>query len=162
MGLITRSTPGRIVLLAVVLLVGTIGGAAVVSAVRTGNEGCTPGFWKNHTEAWEEYAPDQLISSVFSFDAGVYTDLAGDTLLEALNYPETQNGSPQQILLKAAVAAILNAASEEIGYPLRRFGDPGNIIPTVNALLTSGDEQAMLDFKDILDDANNLGAEFCG
>jgi hypothetical protein len=153
--------PARIVLLSVAVVVSVIGGAAAVSAVRTGNEGCTPGFWKNHTEAWEEYAPTDLISSVFNFDAGVYTDLAGDTLLEALNYPETQNGSPQQLLLKQAVAAILNAANEGVGYPYRRFGDPGNIIPTVNALLSSGNEDAMLDFKDILDAANNLGSEFC-
>jgi hypothetical protein len=153
--------PKRVVLLSVMLVVGVLGGAVAVSAVRTGNEGCTPGFWKNHTEAWEEYAPDDLISSVFTFDGAVYTDLAGDTLLDALSYPENQNATMQQLLLKAAVAAILNAANEEIGYPLRRFGDPGNIIPTVNALLASGDVGAMEDFKDILDEANNLGAEFC-
>jgi hypothetical protein len=153
--------PVRIVLLSVAVIVAVIGGAAAVSAVRIGNEGCSPGFWKNHTAAWEEYAPTDLISSVFNFDAGVYTDLAGDTLLEGLNYPETQNGTMQQILLRQAVAAILNAASEEVGYPYRRFGDPGNIIPTVNALLTSGNVDAMEDFKDILDAANNLGSEFC-
>jgi hypothetical protein len=153
--------PVRLVLLSVAVLMGVIGSAATVSAVRIGNEGCSPGFWKTHTQAWEEYATGDLISSVFSFDAGVYTDLAGDSLRDALNYPEKKNESMQQILLRQAVAAILNAASEDVGYPYRRFGDPGNIIPTVNALLSSGNVAAMEDFKDVLEAANNLGAEFC-
>ena len=157
-----KITPVRVVLLSAALIVGVIGGAVGVSAVRTGTEGCTPGFWKNHLDAWEEYAPTDLVGDVFNIPAA-YSDLADDTLLEALSYPDDeQGGNAAENLLRTAVAAILNAASEDVGYPYRRFGDPGNIIPTVNNLLAGGDEQAMEDFKDLLDAANNLGAEgFC-
>jgi hypothetical protein len=28
--------------------------AGPAQAVNIGNEGCTPGYWKNHTSNWEE------------------------------------------------------------------------------------------------------------
>src|SRR5919109_4005268 len=31
-----------------------------------GNEGCTPGFWKNHVDAWEGFSPDQTVGEVFT------------------------------------------------------------------------------------------------
>lgn len=46
-------------------MVGTLlplGGSA--SAVMVGNEGCTPGNRKNHTDDWEEAAPDRTLASL--------------------------------------------------------------------------------------------------
>ena len=50
-----------------------------------GAEGCTPGFWKNHLEAWAPtgFAPDQALGSVF--DAAGLGSLAPDTLSAALS-----------------------------------------------------------------------------
>jgi hypothetical protein len=153
-----QSRPTRIFLLVAVLAVGVLGGALSVGAVRIGDdEGCTPGFWKNNTGAWEEYTPGQTVGSVFEIPA-FFSELADDTLLDALNY----DGGPfpvdmAELLLKQAVAAILNAAHEDIGYPYRRFDPPLAIIPAVNAALASGDRDTMGDLKDILDEANQLG-----
>ena len=30
-------------------------------AVNIGNEGCTPGYWKNHQDNWEEYKPTDTL-----------------------------------------------------------------------------------------------------
>src|SRR3990167_6867975 len=52
-----------------------------------GEEGCTPGFWKNSTGSWVGYSPNQLVGSVFSLPNGVLSNqLGGDTLLQALDY----------------------------------------------------------------------------
>ena len=62
-----------------------------------------------------------------------------------------------KILLRAAVAADLNAAHEDVGYPYRRLQDPFRIQSQVNAALHSLDRQTMLDLAAVLDAANNLG-----
>jgi len=140
-----------------VLVVGLFG-ASGASATNIGDdEGCTPGFWKNNPGAWEEYNPDARLDSVFTIPAA-FGELADDTLLDALSY----KGGPESIdkaklLLHHAVAAILNAAHEGIGYPFRRDVPPLAIIPTVNSALAGGDVDVMSDLKDVLDAANNLG-----
>lgn len=125
-------------------------------ATNIGSEGCTPGYWKNHTDNWEETNPDALVKWIYSSAAD--TALGNATLLDALQ----GGGGPgvegaQKILLRAAVAAWLNAAHEGLGYPLRRFVDPGMIKDTVNAALDSGDRRTMLRLARYLDDLNNLG-----
>ena len=141
-----------------ILVVGVIGGSSSVGAHRIGDdEGCTPGFWKNNTGAWQEYSPSDKIGDVFTVPS-FFNQLADDTLLEALSY----DGGPfpvdmAELLLKQAVAAILNASSEDVGYPFRRFDAPLGIIPSVNSALASGDRDTMGDLKDVLDEANNLG-----
>lgn len=84
----------------------------------TATESCSPGFWKTHEAAWAAtpYSPDTLVGDVFhQADSG----LEDDTLLEALKY----GGGPgvvgaEKILLRAAVAAILNANHPSVvGFP---------------------------------------------
>lgn len=140
-----------------VLIVGVFS-AGTAGAIRIGDdEGCTPGFWKNNTGAWEEYSPTARLDSVFNIPAA-FSDLADDTLLSALSY----TGGPAvidkaKLLLHHAVAAVLNAAHEGIGYPYRRFDAPLGIVPSVNSALASGNGSTMTDLKDVLDEANNLG-----
>jgi len=50
-----------------------------------GQEGCTPGFWKNHPDCWECFTPTTLVGSVFMVPSEL-SDLADDTLIEALRY----------------------------------------------------------------------------
>ena len=133
--------------------------AGPAQAVNIGNEGCTPGYWKNHTNNWEEYRSGTVVGNVFDFTGSpsavaAYADV---TFEEALRL---KGGSgldgATQILLRAAVAATLNAAHEGLGYPLRRGGEDG-IFAMVNEALASGDRQAMLDLASYLDRLNNLG-----
>ncbi len=147
----------RVLSLVVVMALGVIG-AGSAGAVRIGeDEGCTPGFWKNNIGAWQEYSAGDRLDSVFTIPAA-FSELADDTLLTALSY----GGGPDAIdkagqLLHHAVAALLNASSEDIGYPYRRFDAPLGIVASVNSALASGNTDNMLDLKDVLDEANNLG-----
>lgn len=142
-----------------------VGGAAVpATAVTFGNEGCTPGFWKNHTDVWEEYTPTTKLGYVW-----VIPDVLGsfrqDTFLQALGY----GGGPgltgaARTLFRASVAAYLNAANEGLGYPLRRFTLTVNgpsLKSQIEAALASQDRATMLALATYLDGLNNLGAEFC-
>ena len=144
----------------------TVFSAVPAGAVTVGQEGCTPGYWKNHTENWLESAgnpisTETLVTSVFTGAAGLDV-LEGVTLLEAL---QGGGGSGVDgaalILARAAVAAYLNAAHDDLGYPWRRFG-PGRdgrpaLIRTVNAAFASGDRATMLALASRLDRDNNLG-----
>lgn len=83
--------------------------------------GCSPVFWRTNTWAWEEYETTQRIGPIF----GSHLPQANDTMMRALYYPGgTGLEGARQYLLKAATAALLNAASERFSYPLRRYQAP--------------------------------------
>jgi hypothetical protein len=121
----------------------------------TGTEGCTPGYWKNHTGSWTAtgYSPGRSTASVFSA-ASAYPSLAGKTLLQSLQGgggPGTLGGAT--ILLRAAVAALLNASDSAVDYPLTQ----AQVISQVNSALASNDRDTMLSLASTLDGDNNLG-----
>ena len=120
-----------------------------------GNEGCTPGYWKNHTESWagSGYSPNQTVVSVFS-GASAFPSLASQSLLQALQGgggPGTLGAA--KILLRAATAALLNAAHPGVDYPRTS----AQIIADVNAALTSNNRNTMLALATALDNDNNGG-----
>lgn len=136
--------------------------AVPAQATNIGTDGCTPGYWKNHTDSWFETETQAIPSGTLlnQGSVGFHTTaaLAGDSLLDALAY----KGGPgaagaERILMRAAAAAWLNAAHEGVGYPYRRWEDPFNIVGTTNSAIASGDRAAMLDVATALDTANNLG-----
>lgn len=120
-------------------------------------EGCTPGFWKNNADkkgavAWPEgFSPDDTLS-----DIGIVNDIGVNvtsiTLIQALNFGggETLEDAERN-LLKHAVAAILNAANDDVNYDLT----VAEIVEMVNEALASDDRDTILDLKDELDDLNN-------
>jgi hypothetical protein len=118
-----------------------------------GVNGCTPGYWKNHTSRWTNpptVYPNQPIAQVFS-SASIY-GLGNNTLLDGLKF----KGGPGSkgaayILLRAATAAYLN--SIYLNYPLTT----NSIQSQVNAALSSQDRSAMLSLASLLDLDNNLG-----
>jgi hypothetical protein len=118
------------------------------------NEGCTPGFWKTHPEAWlpTGYSPGDTLESVFDVPDALGLD--NNTLLEALSFNggNTVKGAAK-ILLRAAVAALLNAAHPDVDYPRTE----AEIIADVNAALASGDRSTMLTLAAALDLDNNAG-----
>ena len=118
-----------------------------------GLEGCTPGFWKNHEAAWPApYTPTTQVNSVFSAAPG------GITLMAALNFkggPDSIDKS--QILLRAAVAALLNIANSDVDYPLTL----AQLVFYVNEAL-NGDNELKLSVADALDQMNNLGCPING
>jgi hypothetical protein len=126
-------------------------------------EGCTPGYWKQtqHFGSWVTYSPATLVQDVFALSA-YYTngilDLDGngeaDTLLDALNY-KGGSGTTGALrnLLRAGVAALLNAANPTVDYPLSE----AQVIDQVNAAAATGDRNTILALASRLDQANNLG-----
>ena len=152
-GLKIRSSIVAAVVAAGVLAVGI----PLAGADNIGNEGCTPGYWKNHTSNWEEYSPNTKLKTVFTFPSSLasYGEM---TFLQALNF---QGGTGREgavrILLRQAVAAFLNAAHEGVGYPYRRFAEPGFIQSDVNAALASLNRSTILALAADLDRKINLG-----
>lgn len=129
--------------------------AAPAGANASGTEGCTPGYWKNHTQSWVGYSPTTLVKDVFSAADGY---AVGDmTLLEALGGGGgTGIEGAALILVRAGIAAVLNASS--IDYP----GNVGSIITRVNASLTGAKRNQMLRLADKYDVKNNLGCPLNG
>jgi hypothetical protein len=143
--------------LAVVLAIAVMMLTAVAtgSATNAGKQGCTPGFWKQNPGQWQGYTPTQKVSSVFSAAPAPY---ANWTLMDALQGGGGPGvGGATQILLRASVAAFLNAEHEGVGYPYRRYADPGRMHYYIQAALRSGNRDQMLVLADVLDKANNLG-----
>ena len=120
-----------------------------------GEEGCTPGYWKNHTDSWAGtgFSPGQTTGSVFAA-ASAFSSLASQTLLQSLQGgggPGTLGGA--RILLRAAVAALLNASHPDVEYTRT----PSEVISDVDAALASNDRATMLALAAELDEDNNLG-----
>jgi hypothetical protein len=119
-----------------------------------GEEGCTPGFWKNHPARWAAtgFSQGQTLESVFNVPDAFGVDNA--TLLAALSF----SGGPAladaaRLLLHHAVAALLNASHPGVDYPRTA----ASIISDVNAALASGSRSTMLALKNALDRDNNSG-----
>jgi hypothetical protein len=77
-----------------------------------GNEGCTPGYWKQsqHFDSWTApYTPSTTFASVFG--SGYFSSSL--TLLQALGL----NGGGINALARHSVAALLNAANTTVDYP---------------------------------------------
>ena len=118
-----------------------------VTCTPLGNEGCTPGYWKNHPESFEGtgVTPSSTFASVgFNVDPALTFD-------QAL----TEGGGDLDTLLRHAAAAYLNATHPEVEYPLTAT----QVVNATNAAIASGDYEAT---KDQFDEYNNLHAPgFC-
>jgi hypothetical protein len=109
----------------------------------TGDEGCTPGYWKQpqHLDSWVGFAPTQKYESVFG------VNVPGDpTLLDALR----AKGGGINALMRHSVAALLNASSPDVAYPLT----VSQVIAKVQAAIAGGTiEQTKNEFEQF----NELG-----
>ncbi|TDE26802.1 T9SS type A sorting domain-containing protein, partial [Flavobacterium ranwuense] len=95
-------------------------------------EGCTLGYWKNHTNRWcSNYTPSMLFGDVF---VNAPSNLADLTLLQALNL----GGGGIFNLARQGVAALLNTCSDEVDYPAPYSDSPQSVIDAVNAAYLAG------------------------
>jgi hypothetical protein len=132
--------------------VGTLSDTAAKTWTGAGgDQGCSHGYWKNHPAAWGPtgYTTSQTVGSVFS-----NSGRASTSLMDAL---ALKGGSTVQaakdILLRNAVAALLDAAHPGVSYPLSTAA----VISQVNAALASNDRATILALESQLDAYNNLG-----
>ena len=128
-------------------------------------EGCTPGAWKNRLLDIGEwvptgYSPDDVLKDVFT-EVGcwpAYAPLKNRTLEDALGFPGGNTlREKAQILLRAAVAALLNASHPDVNYPMLE----AEVIVQVNAALATQNAVTIINLATALDDANNLGSPLC-
>ena len=99
-------------------------------------EGCTLGYWKNHTDRWPASDPDSSDEEIcYTFTTcyrygDVFTNapssISNMSLLEALN----ANGGGIMNLARQSVAALLNACSNEINFEIATAAE---VIAYVNA-----------------------------
>ena len=117
-------------------------------------EGCTLGYWKNHTNRWcGTYRTCDRFGDVFT---SAPASLANLTLLQALNL----GGGGIYNLARQGVAALLNTCSGEVAYA--GYGDnPQAVIAAVNlAYTTGGTAPGILGSQ--LDVLNNSGCPLGG
>ena len=126
--------------------------------------GRTPGYWKNHPEAWlSGYLPSATIQSIFTIptslmSGGVKLDLDNnkniDTLIAGLGYKGGTNLSGgAQILLRASIAALLNKAYYGADYPAET--SVSALIAHVNSVLASLNRDKYIALATIYDKWNN-------
>ena len=102
-----------------------------------GDEGCTPGFWKQpqHFDSWVGYTPSQSFETVFDVDVTLrgqgQTTYATPTLLQALD----ANGGGVNALARHGVAALLNASNPDVEFAFTT----AEVIALVHDAIVSGD-----------------------
>ena len=117
-------------------------------------EGCTLGYWKNHTNRWcDSYRTCDRFGDVFT---SAPASLANLTLLQALNL----GGGGIYNLARQGVAALLNTCSNQVAYA--GYGDNSqSVIDAINlAYSTGGNAPGILGSR--LDVFNNSGCPLGG
>ncbi|NNG16785.1 MAG: hypothetical protein HKM89_09910 [Gemmatimonadales bacterium] len=113
-----------------------------------GDEGCTPGFWRNwsanapgnQSDEWTDYAVDDDYDTVFGVVSGL------GTLYDAV----TAKGGGENALGRHSVAALLNATHPDVAASLSE----AEVIQLVQDAFSSGDFETA---KNTLAAANELG-----
>jgi len=99
--------------------------------------GCTLGYWKNHTLAWDCYTTCTPYNSVFTGS----TLPAGLTLLQALNL----GGGDCNNLARQSVAALLNICDGTLDYSVATIADLQALVNAAFANGTCGAAGSLLD-----------------
>ena len=116
-------------------------------AETLGRQGCTPGYWKQtqHFDSWAVYTQTDKYDSVF----GVTAFPVSLTLLQALQ----QGGGGINALGRHSTAALLNAVSPNVNYPI----SSSDVIAMTKAALDSGNATLIQQTKNQLESYNSLG-----
>lgn len=131
-----------------------------------GDEGCTPGYWKNHEGFWS-FKSLRYVDVFFgglgylgggdaALLAEVYAVIGDLTLDDALSV--RGNRFKYEALLRHSAAAMLSASHPEVDYPL----SPQDVVASVRNAWTSwlNDDLGAVDAtKTELDNFNNLGCD---
>lgn len=122
-----------------------------------GDEGCTPGYWRNHADRWLGVTPGDDFDATFAVDAFD----PNQTLGQAVQL----GGGGVNALARHAVAALLNSYGgvpngdgEVVDYPFTT----AEVLAMVKAAIDSGDAAEIEATKNTLDEANNLGCPLSG
>jgi len=121
--------------------------------VVVGDAPCGTGYWKNHPEDWVGYLPTDTLDNYFLFPADLIA-LGPTTLEDALRFGGGSGAlGGAKILLRHAVAALLNAEHPSLTYP-RTSAD---VIGVVDAALASLDKSTMTALANEFEADNDMG-----
>jgi hypothetical protein len=136
-------------------------------------EGCSQGFWANHDGSgpqdsyWPEpYKPTDDLGGLFVIPATYHAAFESASLKDALLGGALPNGQVSQLdraasnLFRQAVAAVLNAAHEDVVNFEFAYDDKTGVnavVAAVNAALDEGERQAIIDLAAEFDALNNAG-----
>jgi hypothetical protein len=119
-----------------------------------GDEGCTPGYWRNHADRW------QGVTSSADFDATFGVDLFATNI--TLGTAIWANGGGNNALARHATAALLNSFGgvpngdgEKVDYPYTT----AQVIQMVQDAAANG---TIEETKDLFAAANELGCPLSG
>jgi len=133
---------------------GAVDNIRVTPLEEPGDQGCTPGYWKNlrkHGDSWTVLSPQQTVASA-GFNSTYFADT---TLVDALAGGGGRGvEGAEKILLRAAVAGLLNIYSGDVAYATE---NAAAFIADVNAALASGNRSTMLSLGSTIDGWNNGG-----
>lgn len=124
---------------------------------ENGFEGCTPGFWRqaHHYEYWSGFSPDDTWGGVFD-DPGSHSPPGRNptpfTASSRLGDVVELGGGEIFALARHAVAALLNASSPDVDYPLT----VAEVVSLVNAALASEEYEVS---KNQIEAYNELGCD---
>jgi hypothetical protein len=154
------------------LILTTIAAASILSMVAVsfipnsfaheGNDGCTPGFWKNKLDLWP-ISTDTTFAEAFGAEIPGKESL---TLLEMLN----SGGGGVNAMFRAGAAAYLNSVYESengedvFNYPKSTstvIRDVLDGLDPIYELWPNDNDKDLEARKDSLDAANNLGGPIC-
>jgi hypothetical protein len=128
--------------------------ALSIEPLGGGGEGCTPGYWRQpqHFDSWQGHDPGDLLSDVFDVPSDLELqrpereDPEDLTLLDGL----VLRGGGVNALIRHAVAALLNASSDDVDYDLTE----AEVIEAFNDAVDGGDVEGT---KDELEGFNEQG-----
>ena len=143
-----------------------------VSTATAGDQGCSPEFWGDHPNLWKVYSPDQRVRSVFT---GFEPELGDLRLARAIDPNDTDANwaisgrhdrddsdghgrlmQAQRSLLRAGVAALLNASNPGVDYAL----SVSQVTGQVNAAVATRDRDKITDLTEQLG-TDNRGQGRC-
>ncbi|MGY5851664.1 T9SS type A sorting domain-containing protein, partial [Salegentibacter sp. F14] len=127
------------------------------------DQGCTLGYWKNHTDDWCQntytIGEEEVTIATCTLYGDVFEDaplhIAGLTLYAAISLEGNSNG---ENLARQSVAALLNTCSSAVGFA---YSSVYTLIEDVN-LAWSGDSQTEKSFAMDLDYMNNANCPLGG
>ena len=137
------------------------------------NNGCTPGYWRNHADRWAVLNSTDEYDSTFGLSPPYYvnpTTLAPYTLGYAIWAGGGANELVSDALARHSTAALLNAYGG-VADPVDTTGDgatvnykytPTEVISMVQAAVASGDVTQIEATKDLFQAANESGCPLEG
>jgi hypothetical protein len=119
-----------------------------------GDQGCTPGYWRNHADRWAGVAPGDDFDSTFGVD--LFTpDITLGTAIWL-------GGGGANALARHATAALLNAYGGVPNTDGTFVNYPYTAAQVIQLVQDAVANDMIEEVKDLLDAANNLGCPLSG